>query len=272
MRRWAARREASWDGGRGRGRGRGRRRRRGRGRRGADAGAGAGAQARAGQGGGGAGACGDQAAERQGSGAHVPEGTAGRGRSARFSVDAGLALSLAAPHLRHRHGWAPRPRQDVHRPQDRAVPLVARAQDAGLQRGRVQAQASRQPPAPHLLRSAKRVRQGRAPRRCHRGARRHALVSRRGRRHRHLRRHEQHPRAPRHGGRALRLESVEVVFIESICDDAAIIEANIRDTKARSADYEGVDEEEAVRDFRHRIAHYAQRTATRRSARTRAAS
>jgi broad specificity phosphatase PhoE/predicted kinase len=52
-------------------------------------------------------------------------------------------------------------------------------------------------------------------------------------------------------------EGVEVVFVESICDDPAIIETNIRATKARSPDYEGVDEEEAVRDFRQRIAHYA---------------
>jgi broad specificity phosphatase PhoE/predicted kinase len=51
-------------------------------------------------------------------------------------------------------------------------------------------------------------------------------------------------------------ERVDVVFVESICDDPVIIEANIRATKARSPDYEGVPEEEAVRDFRQRIAHY----------------
>jgi broad specificity phosphatase PhoE/predicted kinase len=48
-----------------------------------------------------------------------------------------------------------------------------------------------------------------------------------------------------------------VVFIESICDDERIIEANVRETKLRSPDYEGVDPEEAVRDFRRRISHYA---------------
>jgi broad specificity phosphatase PhoE/predicted kinase len=48
-----------------------------------------------------------------------------------------------------------------------------------------------------------------------------------------------------------------VVFIESICNDEAIIETNVRETKLRSPDYEGVDAEEAVRDFRARIAHYA---------------
>ncbi len=50
-------------------------------------------------------------------------------------------------------------------------------------------------------------------------------------------------------------EGLEVVFVESICDDPAIIEGNIRATKARSPDYEGVPEEEAVRDFRMRIRH-----------------
>ena len=51
-------------------------------------------------------------------------------------------------------------------------------------------------------------------------------------------------------------EGHEVVYVESISNDPALIEANIRATKARSPDYEGVAEEEAVRDFRMRIAHY----------------
>ena len=51
-------------------------------------------------------------------------------------------------------------------------------------------------------------------------------------------------------------EGLSVVFVESICDDKALIESNIRASKARSPDYEGVPEEEAVRDFRQRIAHY----------------
>jgi broad specificity phosphatase PhoE/predicted kinase len=51
-------------------------------------------------------------------------------------------------------------------------------------------------------------------------------------------------------------EGLSVVFVESICNDPAIVEANIRANKARSPDYEGVPEEEAVRDFRQRIAHY----------------
>jgi broad specificity phosphatase PhoE/predicted kinase len=49
---------------------------------------------------------------------------------------------------------------------------------------------------------------------------------------------------------------LSVVFVESICNDPAIVEANIRANKARSPDYEGVPEEEAVFDFRQRIAHY----------------
>jgi broad specificity phosphatase PhoE len=51
-------------------------------------------------------------------------------------------------------------------------------------------------------------------------------------------------------------EGYEVVFVESICNDPALVETNIRGTKARSPDYEGVPEEAAVSDFRMRIAHY----------------
>jgi broad specificity phosphatase PhoE/predicted kinase len=48
----------------------------------------------------------------------------------------------------------------------------------------------------------------------------------------------------------------QVLFIEIRCDDPTIIEANIRSTKLSSPDYENVDPDEAVRDFRARIAHY----------------
>jgi broad specificity phosphatase PhoE/predicted kinase len=51
-------------------------------------------------------------------------------------------------------------------------------------------------------------------------------------------------------------EGFEVVYVESICNDPVLVEANIRANKSRSPDYEGVPEEEAVRDFRMRIAHY----------------
>jgi broad specificity phosphatase PhoE/predicted kinase len=49
---------------------------------------------------------------------------------------------------------------------------------------------------------------------------------------------------------------IPVVFIESVCDDPVLIDANVRETKLSMPDYAGVDPEEAVRDFRARIAHY----------------
>jgi broad specificity phosphatase PhoE/predicted kinase len=49
---------------------------------------------------------------------------------------------------------------------------------------------------------------------------------------------------------------VPVVFIESICDDPAVIDATVRETKLKSPDYDGVDPDAAVADFRARIAHY----------------
>ncbi len=54
----------------------------------------------------------------------------------------------------------------------------------------------------------------------------------------------------------LEAHDVEVVFLESVCNDPAIIDNNVRQTKIRSPDYVGVDPEAAVRDFRARIAHY----------------
>ncbi|MCO4744874.1 MAG: 6-phosphofructo-2-kinase/fructose-2,6-bisphosphatase [Proteobacteria bacterium] len=47
-----------------------------------------------------------------------------------------------------------------------------------------------------------------------------------------------------------------VVFIESVCNDAAVVEDNIRSTKLRSPDYAGVEADKAVADFRERIAFY----------------
>jgi broad specificity phosphatase PhoE/predicted kinase len=46
------------------------------------------------------------------------------------------------------------------------------------------------------------------------------------------------------------------LFIESICHDQSVVEANIRETKLSSPDYASSDPEAAVRDFRARIAHY----------------
>ena len=51
-------------------------------------------------------------------------------------------------------------------------------------------------------------------------------------------------------------EGTQVVFIESICEDEAVVEQNVRENKLRSPDYAEVDPEEAVRDFRARIAQY----------------
>lgn len=50
--------------------------------------------------------------------------------------------------------------------------------------------------------------------------------------------------------------NIEVLFVESKCDDEDIIMANIRDVKTTSPDYKGLDPEEAARDFRNRIRMY----------------
>lgn len=50
----------------------------------------------------------------------------------------------------------------------------------------------------------------------------------------------------------------QVVFVESICDDESIIDANVRETKLLSPDYVAFAPDAAVRDFRARIAHYEQ--------------
>lgn len=49
---------------------------------------------------------------------------------------------------------------------------------------------------------------------------------------------------------------VSVLFLELICDDPAMIEANIRETKITSPDYQELTPDEAAADFRRRIAHY----------------
>jgi broad specificity phosphatase PhoE/predicted kinase len=46
------------------------------------------------------------------------------------------------------------------------------------------------------------------------------------------------------------------MFVESVCTDPAVVEANIRETKLSMPDYAGMDPETAVADFRARIAHY----------------
>lgn len=51
-------------------------------------------------------------------------------------------------------------------------------------------------------------------------------------------------------------EGIEVLFVESKCDDENLIMANIRDVKTTSPDYKGQDPEEAALDFRNRIKNY----------------
>eukprot|EP01133_Synstelium_polycarpum_P003828 gene3828-4419_t len=51
-------------------------------------------------------------------------------------------------------------------------------------------------------------------------------------------------------------EKMNVLFVESICTDPDVIEANIKETKLLSPDYAGTDSSKAVQDFRERINHY----------------
>jgi broad specificity phosphatase PhoE/predicted kinase len=51
---------------------------------------------------------------------------------------------------------------------------------------------------------------------------------------------------------------IDVLFVETLCDDASIIDANVRETKLLAPDYRGIDPDQAVTDFRARIAHYEQ--------------
>jgi len=53
-----------------------------------------------------------------------------------------------------------------------------------------------------------------------------------------------------------RQEGFPLVFIESFCNDPAVIAANVRDTKLKSPDYVDMDPEDAAQDFLRRIAHY----------------
>jgi broad specificity phosphatase PhoE/predicted kinase len=55
---------------------------------------------------------------------------------------------------------------------------------------------------------------------------------------------------------ALERAAVQVLFVESVCDDPEVIDRNVRQTKLRSPDYAHVDEATALADFRRRIAHY----------------
>jgi broad specificity phosphatase PhoE/predicted kinase len=50
---------------------------------------------------------------------------------------------------------------------------------------------------------------------------------------------------------------VSVLFVETICDDPAIVDANVRRNKLGLPDYAGIRADEALRDFHARIAQYA---------------
>lgn len=51
---------------------------------------------------------------------------------------------------------------------------------------------------------------------------------------------------------------IRILFIESLCTDPNIIEANILEVKVSSPDYQTTDKDDAVEDFRRRIAVYEQ--------------
>lgn len=51
-------------------------------------------------------------------------------------------------------------------------------------------------------------------------------------------------------------EDRDLMFVEIVNQDPAVVEANLRETKLSSPDYAGVEEAAALRDFRARIAHY----------------
>jgi len=50
----------------------------------------------------------------------------------------------------------------------------------------------------------------------------------------------------------------KLFFVESICNSPEIIEANIREVKIHSPDYQGIDKDNALSDFMQRIEHYKQ--------------
>ena len=48
----------------------------------------------------------------------------------------------------------------------------------------------------------------------------------------------------------------KLFFVESICDNPKIVEANVREVKVHSPDYVGMNKDEALQDFLQRIDHY----------------
>jgi len=56
---------------------------------------------------------------------------------------------------------------------------------------------------------------------------------------------------------ALDRAGVPAIFIESVCTDPTVVQANVRETKVRMPDYADADPQAAVADFRARIEHYS---------------
>ena len=54
----------------------------------------------------------------------------------------------------------------------------------------------------------------------------------------------------------------KLFFVESICNDPEIIEANILEVKVTSPDYKHFDKEQVLKDFLERIKHYEKRYET----------
>jgi len=52
------------------------------------------------------------------------------------------------------------------------------------------------------------------------------------------------------------MNSHKIIFVESIVNETTILENNIKETKVRMPDYEGMEEKEAVDDFNNRREHY----------------
>ncbi|KAG0019977.1 Fructose-2,6-bisphosphatase, partial [Podila clonocystis] len=55
---------------------------------------------------------------------------------------------------------------------------------------------------------------------------------------------------------ACKKHDIQVMFIESICQDESLVLHNIMDVKLSSPDYEDMDPEQAAEDFKARIVHY----------------
>ena len=57
-------------------------------------------------------------------------------------------------------------------------------------------------------------------------------------------------------------KGLKLFFIESICNDDAIIESNIKEVKTASPDYTNFTEDRVLDDFKKRIGHYNEKYQT----------